>query len=217
MTDNPTLAEAPLEAGIHEPPAPILDALVNQGWCVWPDFLPANPVARLADECRRRHAAGAFHTAGMGAGQARVVSELRGDHVLWLEAEDPHPAVAEYQAHLEGLRQAVNRELYMGLRDLESHFALYPSGARYQRHLDRFKDDDRRALTAIVYLNGEWTAGDRGQLRFWTDPGGIGEALEFLPLGGTLVTFLSDRFWHEVLPARRERLALTGWFRRRQT
>jgi SM-20-related protein len=41
------------------------------------------------------------------------------------------------------------------------------------------------------------------------------ETLDVLPEGGTLVAFLSERFQHEVLPARRERLALTGWFRRR--
>jgi len=35
------------------------------------------------------------------------------------------------------------------------------------------------------------------------------------PEGGTLVCFMSERFWHEVLPARRLRLSLTGWFRRR--
>jgi len=29
------------------------------------------------------------------------------------------------------------------------------------------------------------------------------------------VCFLSERFEHEVLPAKRERVALTGWFRRR--
>jgi SM-20-related protein len=39
---------------------------------------------------------------------------------------------------------------------------------------------------------------------------------EVLPIGGTLVCFLSDRFHHEVLPARRERLAATGWFTRSQ-
>ena len=32
---------------------------------------------------------------------------------------------------------------------------------------------------------------------------------------GTFVAFLSADFEHEVLPARRERLALAGWFRRR--
>jgi SM-20-related protein len=30
-----------------------------------------------------------------------------------------------------------------------------------------------------------------------------------------LVTFLSARFIHEVLPARRERYSLTGWLKRR--
>jgi SM-20-related protein len=38
---------------------------------------------------------------------------------------------------------------------------------------------------------------------------------DVLPVAGTLVCFLSDRFEHEVLPATRERLSLTGWFRRR--
>ena len=42
-----------------------------------------------------------------------------------------------------------------------------------------------------------------------------GRSFDVLPRGGTLVVFLSDRFPHEVLPARRERLSLAGWFRRR--
>ncbi|WP_255856521.1 2OG-Fe(II) oxygenase [Marinobacterium rhizophilum] len=33
------------------------------------------------------------------------------------------------------------------------------------------------------------------------------------PCYGTLVVFLSDRFPHEVLPARRQRLSLAGWYR----
>jgi SM-20-related protein len=35
------------------------------------------------------------------------------------------------------------------------------------------------------------------------------------PTGGCLVVFLSGEVPHEVLPATRERLSLTGWFRRR--
>ena len=35
------------------------------------------------------------------------------------------------------------------------------------------------------------------------------------PTGGCLVVFLSGEIPHEVLPASRERLSLTGWFRRR--
>ena len=38
-----------------------------------------------------------------------------------------------------------------------------------------------------------------------------------LPQAGTLALFLSGEMPHEVLPATRERLSLTGWFRRRGT
>src|SRR5450830_1584970 len=38
---------------------------------------------------------------------------------------------------------------------------------------------------------------------------------DVVPSGGCLVVFLSGDVPHEVLPATRERLSLTGWFRRR--
>lgn len=197
-------------------PEAIIDALATQGWCVHHDFLPEDRVAALRGVCLARQASGGFHDAGVGAGQSRVISELRQDRILWLEADDPAPAVRGYLAVMESLRQAVNRELMLGLFELEAHFAAYPPGAFYKRHLDRFRDDDRRALTVILYLNdGEWMPEDGGQLRFWPDVSSPDAHVDILPQGGTLVTFLSDRFWHEVLPARRERLAISGWFKRR--
>ncbi|MFT6394425.1 MAG: SM-20-related protein [Methylophilaceae bacterium] len=40
--------------------------------------------------------------------------------------------------------------------------------------------------------------------------------MDILPKSGRIVLFLSAKFWHEVLPATRERLSLTGWFRTRE-
>ena len=54
-----------------------------------------------------------------------------------------------------------------------------------------------------------------GDLSFASGGYGGTPLRDVLPVAGTLVCFLSDRFDHEVLPATRERLALTGWFRRR--
>lgn len=42
-----------------------------------------------------------------------------------------------------------------------------------------------------------------------------GREHDVLPQAGTLALFLSSEMPHEVLPATRERLSLTGWFRRR--
>ena len=113
---------------------------------------------------------------------------------------------------MDGLRQALNRGLYLGLEDFECHFALYPPGAFYQKHLDRFRDDDRRTVSAVLYLNDDWQPQDGGELRLYLPDGA---EREVPPLGGSLVLFLSSDFPHEVLPANRERLSLTGWFRRR--
>jgi len=193
----------------------VLTALADQGWCVLPDFLPAETIADLRAQCLSRRDGGGFHNAGVGAGRATVVSEVRGDSIMWVEADDPQPAIRAYLDATETLRLAVNRQFFLGLHELEAHFAVYPEGSYYKKHLDRFRDDDRRTLTAIVYLNQDWTEADGGMLRFWPDSSGEGESMDIAPLGGTLVTFLSELYWHEVLPAHRTRLALTGWFKRR--
>jgi SM-20-related protein len=200
---------------MHTKLTEIIDSLERQGWCVMPDFLDPEVVADLRALCLARHDAGKFHRAGVGAGKAKMAENLRGDAILWVESHDAHAALRAYLDATEALRVAVNRELFLGLDHLEAHFAAYPAGGFYKKHLDRFRDDDRRTLTAIVYLNDAWTVEDGGLLRFWPDPSGTGETHDILPTGGTLVTFLSERHWHEVLPAKRQRLALTGWYKRR--
>jgi SM-20-related protein len=194
--------------------AHIVTTLADYGWCVVPGFLPEAETAALREECLQAHAAGGFHAAGVGRGAALARSEIRGDHILWVDETNTGPTLHGVLDRFESLRLAVNESLFLGLFDLETHFAVYPPGGGYQRHLDRFRDDDRRSLTVILYLNEpDWREEDGGLLRFWPDPETA--PLEILPAGGTLVTFLSDRFWHEVLPANRQRLSLTGWFRRR--
>ncbi len=190
-----------------------IDALAERGWHVHPGFLAGEAVAALREVCVARHRSGAFHAAGVGSGQAHVVSELRGDAIAWLEVDDPSPVVRAWLDAMESFRRAINAGLYLGLFELEAHFALYPPGAFYKRHLDRFRDDDRRTLTVILYLNEDWRPEHGGALRFYPDADAAGIDIE--PRGGTLVTFLADRFWHEVLPARRPRMAVTGWFKRR--
>lgn len=91
---------------------------------------------------------------------------------------------------------------------------MYPPGAFYKAHLDRHRETMDRVVTVILYLNEDWTPGDGGELKLWTTPGlREGQKVTLEPRLGTLVIFLVGDHWHEVLPARRERKSLTGWFR----
>ena len=190
----------------------IVDELEHQGWSVAPEWLPPSLVTELAAEIRRERAAGAFRSAGVGR-DGRVETAVRGDEIRWLDEAVASPVLRTVFARLERLREAVNRELHLGAVELELHFAVYPAGATYAVHVDRFRDDDVRVLSLVLYLNEAWDAADGGTLRLYLGQGQ--EPVDVLPRGGTLAVFLSDRFPHEVLPSRRERLSLAGWFRRR--
>jgi SM-20-related protein len=59
----------------------------------------------------------------------------------------------------------------------------------------------------ICYLNNDWTDEQGGQLRMYL----LDRALDILPQAGKLVCFRSDQIEHEVLPATRPRMSITGW------
>ncbi|QXH36045.1 2OG-Fe(II) oxygenase [Pseudomonas muyukensis] len=190
----------------------IVDDLAARGWSQQSLFLPAELSRGLAAECRRRYAEGELNPAGVGRGAAQEIREaIRGDQIQWIDPGESD-VCDRYLGKMDGLRQAINQGLFLGLEDFECHFALYPPGAFYKRHLDRFRDDDRRMVSAVLYLNEGWQVDDGGQLRMF-----LAEGVEHdvQPLAGSLVVFLSGDVPHEVLPAGRERLSLTGWFRRR--
>jgi len=194
--------------------ADVVAGLDRAGFAVVGDFLPSAAIAALRTEASRRDAAALFTPAGVGRGAARAErTDIRGDRIVWLD--EMHAAGAERPlfAALDALRLAVNAALYLGLFEFEGHYALYPPGADYARHRDRFRDDDARVVSCVLYLNDGWRVADGGALRLHLDRGVYRDVL---PVGGTLACFLAERFEHEVLPATRERLALSGWFRRRK-
>ena len=190
----------------------IVDDLAERGWSQQNIFLPPSLTRELAAECRARAAQGELAPAAVGRGLAQEVREgIRGDHIQWLEPGQA-PSCDQYMAVMDSLRQALNRALFMGLEDFESHFALYPPGAFYRKHVDRFRDDDKRVVSAVIYLNEDWEPEDGGQLRMYFKDG---VQYDVEPQAGCLVVFLSGDMPHEVMPATRDRLSLTGWFRRR--
>lgn len=187
----------------------IADALAGVGWIVIPNFLSKEELQHLQQLASQRR--DTFVAAGVGREAAHQVrQDIRGDAVLWIENDDAE--MSEANQRMADLQTCLNRELFLGLAELEWHFARYPVGSFYQRHLDQHRNQDTRVVTVVQYLNDNWTEVDGGQLRIYLDDE---NHIDVTPHGGTLVVFLSNRFEHEVLPAQRERLSLTGWYRRR--
>ena len=194
----------------------IVDDLVATGLAVYDGF--ASPLQRLAmsGEALSMYEEGAFRHARVGRGETKQLRpDVRNDRICWLNTEQPSVIQAAYFRELEMLRLAINQRLFLGLFECEGHYALYPPGSFYGVHYDRFIGAMDRVVTCILYLNEDWQSEDGGALKIYAGEASTNLQLpmEVLPVGGRLVTFISEMFPHEVLPARRDRLSLTGWFR----
>jgi SM-20-related protein len=194
--------------------ADIVHDLARHGWSVHDGLLPDHVIHELSWEAREQWNAGRFRQARVGTGEMKKLRpDIRNDHVQWLDPLALTAAQQHYFTLIRELQVAINRSLMMGLFEFEAHFAVYTPEAFYTKHLDQFIGAHHRVVTSILYLNEDWKPADGGALRLYTDPSGAGEHVDIQPLYGRMVTFLSGRFFHEVLPATRHRISLTGWHR----
>lgn len=190
----------------------IADALEERGYVILSGVLPDTLLDGLFMQAQGL-GEDDLTRAGIGREQDHHLNRfVRTDRIHWLE-RGAVPAVDAYLAWMESLRLALNRRLFLGLFDFEAHFARYEQGDYYKRHLDAFKGQTNRVLTAVLYLNPGWGAADGGELLVYPSPDSDQVVERVLPNWGTLVVFLSERFPHEVLPAGRQRHSIAGWFR----
>ncbi|WP_430461595.1 2OG-Fe(II) oxygenase [Thalassolituus sp. LLYu03] len=153
-----------------------------------------------------------FAVAGTGRQQEHQLNGfVRRDKIRWLN--DEHPAEQAWLDFMGDLQRYMNRRLFLGLFSYECHFAHYQPGDFYRKHMDAFRGQSNRVLTTVLYLNPDWETQDGGELVMYRDDDHNEELLRLVPRFGTLVTFLSEEFPHEVLPARRDRYSIAGWFR----
>lgn len=193
------------------PQEALADALRSSGFAVVEGLCDDALLQALREDALQHAAAGRLRVASTGRGSGKQLAGLRGDSTLWLDDPACGDAARDFLAALDALRLKINRQLLLGLHEVEAHYALYPPGAGYARHRDRFRDDDARVLSLVCYLNPDWPADAGGALRLYLPDG----PRDIAPRLGTSVLFLSDEIEHEVLPATRERLSIAAWFRRR--
>jgi SM-20-related protein len=186
----------------------IADDLAEQGYAIADQFLSQKEVSDILALNVFQKGIENFKKAGIGKDQSLQVNEaVRGDYIQWIDKNTQYQPLKIYLDRLSDLITCLNQSLFLSIKDYEIHMTVYPAGSYYKRHLDQFKQDDHRRLSVICYLNPNWLDDHGGQLRMYVN----GETRDVLPTAGRLVCFRSDQIEHEVLPATRERLSLTGW------
>jgi len=184
--------------------------LLLKGYSINPYALPLGLAEDLWQHLQQMPEA-AFSAAGIGRQQDYNLNGfVRSNQIAWIQGNSPAG-----QAWLEwshALQTYLNRRLFLGLFSFESHFAHYASGDFYKRHVDAFKGQANRVISLIVYLNRDWNPADGGELVLY-QPDADQDPIRVTPTFGTVVAFLSEDFPHEVLPARRDRFSIAGWYR----
>lgn len=188
----------------------IADALAQDGYIILPDFLPTK-ITELLYQHVTHMPTQQFKSAGIGRNDDRQVrQQIRNDKTSWLSKDSL--AEQNYLSVMEECRHQLNQRLFLGLFDYEAHFAHYPEGSYYQRHIDAFRGQSNRVVTTVFYLNPNWSKDMGGELIIYT-PDSEEVVHRVSPSFGTMVIFLSDRFPHEVLAAKQDRYSIAGWFR----
>lgn len=180
----------------------ILDDLDQHGFAVIDDVYSLDYVHQLVNECTSN--LNRFREAAIQNG---VVSNIRSDHILWINEN-----LDIAQQHIDTLKQfsqLLNRYFYLGIKDVEAHFACYNAGEFYALHRDNPQNKNGRMISTVYYLHEEWQDEWGGELHL-QDKNNLWHTLK--PKPNRIAMFQSDLL-HEVLEAKQQRLSITAWLR----
>lgn len=192
----------------------ILQGLIAKGYCFVPDFLSPSMHAELLEEATRLLDSGKMRPAKIGKDlHKKRVPKIRGDLIHWIDFSDtPSPAVREYGHFLYELQEYLRVQLRLPLKSFEGHFAVYPKGSFYKKHLDQHKGSPHRQVSVVCYLNESAHSNGGGEIVLYEEDG---KTLRFstAPQQGALLVFLSALVPHEVKVSHFKRASLTSWLR----
>ncbi|EPZ49495.1 oxidoreductase, 2OG-Fe(II) oxygenase family protein [Bacteriovorax sp. BAL6_X] len=193
----------------------LIEALTEKRYYV-SDTLISNELAHaLKDEAQTRFHIGDFQEAKVGRQLTKRLDErIRGDLTSWIEGDMANHSLAlqQYLKFLDNLKDQLNPIFYLGIRSYEGHFACYDEGAFYRKHVDQHRGRGLRRLSVILYLS-DMSNDDGGEVVIYHHQKQDVEVTRIRPKLGRLLIFLSEDLPHEVLPAYKARLSLTGWLR----
>lgn len=195
----------------------IISDLLEQQYAVVEDFFSLEQVEELRNSLLTKYEEDNFKKAAIGNRTNEIIAKsIRGDFILWLNEAEAAPAEKAFFSRINDFVDYLNRTCFMGILFKEFHYALYPEGTFYKRHLDTFQNDDRRKLSMVCYLNDQdWKPEYGGELVIYTNENGEEIPKSIYPFPGRMVIFESQVLEHEVKPVKTERLSITGWLKTR--
>lgn len=195
----------------------VIDGLMACKYCIVDNFFSKEEVMALRKTLLAKYEEDRFKKSAIGnQANEKVIGAIRGDFILWLDEAGADPAEMQFFAKLNDFTDYLNRTCFMGINEKEFHYAVYPEGTFYKRHLDTFQNDSRRKLSMVCYLNDEdWQPEYGGELTIYFDENGSEKSIDIYPMQGRMVVFESQVLEHEVKPVKRERLSITGWLKTR--
>lgn len=195
----------------------IIEDLMSRKYAIVDGFFSADEVQVLRQSLMDKHEDDAFKKAAIGNKVNEViVKSIRGDVILWIDETTANAAESLFFDKINALVNYLNRTCFLGILHKEFHYALYPKGTYYKRHIDTFQNDDRRKLSFVCYLNEDgWLPENGGELVLYLDDQGKDQQKVIYPLPGRVVIFESQIIEHEVKPVHAQRLSITGWLKTR--
>lgn len=192
----------------------IIDDLITKKYSIVDDFFTPEEVSTLRESLLIKYEEDSFKKSAIGNYTNQEIDKtIRGDFILWIDEKKEEPTEQLFFAKVNSLVSYLNKTCFLGILTKEFHYAVYPTGTFYKRHLDTFQNDDRRKLSMVFYLNEDgWLPEFGGELTLYLDGGDK----TILPLPGRVVIFESQVIEHEVKRVKaNERLSITGWLKTR--
>lgn len=195
----------------------IISDILDKKYSIVDNFFDSAEVDILRENLLEKYEEDNFKKAAIGNKTSEVIERtIRGDFILWINEAEAGKPEKTYFNKINSLVEYLNSTCFMGILTKEFHYAVYPEGTFYKRHLDTFQNDGRRKLSMVCYLNNEdWKPENGGELAIYIHENGKEKQIDIFPFPGRVVIFESQELEHEVKPVKVPRLSITGWLKTR--
>ena len=167
----------------------VADDLATHGWSQQNIFIPTDLTTELAEDCCLR--------------------TQRGEPLDSVNLRDT-AATERYLQLMQRLQQVFKQTLSIHLSHYHCHFIQRLVKDTSPEQPTQLPETPAAKITSVLFLNDHWLPEYGGELRLQLD---TGRCHDILPRAGTMLFFLSNQWKPEILPATKESLFVTGYFK----